>query len=51
METPPKLAETVRIIIVELQSFKPDNENLLKEKEKQTELNAILLQILSDFQI
>jgi hypothetical protein len=50
VETPPNLAETVRSLMVELQSFKDDNENLIREKEKKTELNAILLQILSDIQ-
>jgi len=32
METPPNLAETIRILIVELQSFKVDNERLIKEQ-------------------
>jgi hypothetical protein len=36
VETPPDLAETVRILMVELQSYKADNERLIKEKEKQT---------------
>jgi hypothetical protein len=49
-ETPPDLAETVRSLMVELQSCKADNEKLIKEKEKQTKINAVLLQILSDIQ-
>ena len=34
--TPPNLAETVRSIMVELQSCKADNERMMKEQEKQT---------------
>jgi hypothetical protein len=48
--TPPDLAETVRSLMVELQSCKADNERMMKEKEKQTEINAVLLQSLSDLQ-
>ena len=36
--------------MVELQSCKADNERMMKEKEKQIEINAVLLQILSDLQ-
>jgi hypothetical protein len=50
VETPPDLAETVRSLMVELQSCKANNERLIKEKEKQTEINAVLLQSLSDIQ-
>jgi hypothetical protein len=50
METPPNLAETIRSLMDELQSFKVDNENLIEEKEKKIELNAISLQSLSDIQ-
>jgi DNA polymerase III alpha subunit (gram-positive type) len=50
VETPPDLAETVRSLMEELQSCKDDNERLIKEQEKQTEINAVLLQILSDIQ-
>jgi hypothetical protein len=50
VETPPDLAETVRSLMVKLQSCKDDNEILIKEKEKQTEINAVLLQSLSDIQ-
>jgi hypothetical protein len=38
VETPLDLAETVRSLMVELQSCKADNERLIKEKEKQTKL-------------
>jgi hypothetical protein len=34
----------------ELQSCKADNERLIKEQEKQTEINAVLLQSLSNIQ-
>jgi hypothetical protein len=34
----------------ELQRFKEDNERLIKEQEKKTEINAVLLQIMSDIQ-
>ena len=50
VETPPDLAETIRSLIVELQSWKADNERLIKEQEKETEINAILWQSLSDIQ-
>jgi hypothetical protein len=43
VEAHPDLAETVRSLIVELQSWKADNERLIKEQEKQTEINAVLL--------
>jgi hypothetical protein len=33
----------MRIIIVELQNYKDDNEKIKKEKEEQQELNEILL--------
>jgi hypothetical protein len=50
VETPIDLADTVISLMVELQSCKADNERLIKEKEKQTEINAVLLQSLSDMQ-
>jgi hypothetical protein len=43
VETPLDLAKTVRNLMVELQSCKADNERLIKEKEKQTEINAVFL--------
>ena len=48
--TPPNLAETVKSLMVELQSYKANNERIMKEQEKQTEINAILLQSLSNIQ-
>jgi hypothetical protein len=41
--TPPDLAETVRSLMVELQSCKDDNERMMKEQEKKTEINVVLL--------
>jgi hypothetical protein len=48
--TPLDLAEIVRSLMVELQSCKADNERMIKEKEKQTKINVVLLQSLSDIQ-
>jgi hypothetical protein len=48
--TPQDLAETMRSLMVELQSYKADNERMMKEQEKQTKINAILLQSLSYLQ-
>jgi hypothetical protein len=50
VETPPDLVETVRSLMAKLQSCKADNKRLIKEKEKQMEINAVLLQSLSDIQ-
>ena len=36
VEIPPDLAETVRSLMVEIQSCKANNERLIKEKEKKT---------------
>jgi len=36
--------------MVELQSCKTDNERMIKEQEKQTEINTVLLQSLFDLQ-
>jgi hypothetical protein len=47
---PPDLAETARSLMAELQSCKADNERMMKEQEKQMEINAVLLQSLSDLQ-
>ena len=43
MGTPPNLAETVRSLVVKLQSCKVDNERMMKEQEKQTKINVVLL--------
>jgi hypothetical protein len=41
--TPLDLAETLRSLMVKLQSCKADNERMIKEKEKKTESNAVLM--------
>jgi hypothetical protein len=41
--TPPNLVEIVRSLIVELQSCKVDNERMIKEQEKEMEINVVLL--------
>jgi hypothetical protein len=48
--TPPDLAETVRSLMVKLQSCKVDNERMMKEQEKPIEINIVLLQSLFDLQ-
>jgi hypothetical protein len=48
--TPLDLARTVRSLLVELKSYKADNERMMKEQEKQIEINAVLLQSLSNLQ-
>ena len=48
--TPLDLDKTVRSLMVELQRCKDDNERMMKEQEKQTEINVVLLQSLSDQQ-
>jgi hypothetical protein len=40
----------MRSLMVKLQSCKANNERMIKEKEKQTKINAVLLQSLSDIQ-
>jgi hypothetical protein len=50
VDTPPDMVEIIRILMAKLQSCKDDHERLIKEQEKQTEINAVLLQILSDIQ-
>jgi hypothetical protein len=46
VETPLDLDETERSLMEKLQSCKDDNERLIKEQEKQFEINAIIFQIL-----
>jgi hypothetical protein len=43
VETPPDMVETVWILRAELQSCKANNERLIKDQEKQTEINTLLL--------
>jgi hypothetical protein len=50
LETPLDLDETVRSLMAELQSCTVDNKRFIKQQEKQTEINAVLLQSLSDIQ-
>ena len=44
-----RVLETVKYQIVELQSFKAENEQLKRAQEKQYELNEILLQSLQEW--
>jgi len=48
VESTQDLVETVRSLTEKLQSCKDENQRIIKEKEKQIEINAILLQILLD---
>jgi CRISPR/Cas system-associated endonuclease Cas1 len=48
--TPLDLAEIVKSLMVKLQSCKAYNERMMKEEEKKTKINAVLLQSLSDLQ-
>ena len=41
--TPPDLAKTMKSLMVELQSWKVDNERMMKEQKNQTEINVVLL--------
>jgi hypothetical protein len=43
VETPPDLDETLRSLMEELNIYKANNDRLIKENEKKTEINAILL--------
>jgi hypothetical protein len=45
-----RFGRNVRSMKVELRSYRDDNENLIKAQEKQTELNVVLLQSLSEIQ-
>ena len=49
-ETPPDSAATMRILRVELQSCKEDNERMLKAQEDQNQINSAILQSLTDIQ-
>ena len=49
-ETPAYFAATMRILMVEMQSYKVDNEILVKGQEEQNQLNAAMLQSLKDIQ-
>ena len=41
--TPPDFAATMRSPRVEMQSYKADNERLVKAQEEQNQLNAVML--------
>ena len=47
-DTPPNFAATVRSLSVDLQSCGEDNERMLKVQEDQNQINAAILQILTD---
>ena len=47
-DTPLDFAATMRSLIVEMQSYREDNERLVKAREEKNEMNAAMLQILID---
>ena len=47
-DTPPDFAATMRSLRVEMQSYKADNERLVKAQEKKNQLNASMLYSLTD---
>ena len=49
-ETPSDFAATMRSLRVEMQSYREDNERLVKALEEKNQLNATMLQILTDIQ-
>ena len=49
-DTPPYFAATMRSLRVEMQSYRADNERLVKAQEEQNQLNASMLQSLIDIQ-
>ena len=49
-DTPPNFAATMRSLRVEMQSYRADNERLVKAQEEQNQLNAAMLQSLTDIQ-
>jgi hypothetical protein len=46
VETLLGIFETVRTLMDELQSFKADNERLIKEKEKKTKINSLVVEFI-----
>ena len=50
-ETPLDFASTMRSLMAKMQSYKEDNERLVKAQEEQNQLNAAMLQSLTDIQI
>ena len=49
-DTPLDFATTMRSLRVEMQSYREDNERLVKAQEDQNQLNATMLQSLTDIQ-
>ena len=49
-DTPPYFAATMRILRVEMQSYRVDNEILVKAQEEQNQLKVAMLQSLTDIQ-
>ena len=49
-DTPPYFVTTMRILRVEMQSHRADNERLVKAMEEQNQLNVAMLQSLTDIQ-
>ena len=47
-DTPPDFEGTMRNLKVEIQSYRADNERLIKAREEQNELNATILHSLID---
>ena len=47
-DTPPYFAATMTSLRVEMESYRKDNERLVKAQEEQNQLNAAMLQILTD---
>ena len=50
-ETPPYFVATMRILREEMQSYRLDNEILVKDQEEKNHLNATMLQSLTDIQM
>ena len=49
-DTPPDFVATMRSLKVEMQSHRAYNERLVKAQEEQNQLNAAMLQSLTDIQ-
>ena len=47
-DNPPDFAATMRSLRVEMQSYRADNEKLVKDHEEKNQLNVAMLQILKD---
>ena len=49
-DTPPNFVATMRSLRVEMQIYRVDNERLVKAQKEQNQLNAAMLQSLTDIQ-